>query len=163
MKRNAIFQPAKVLTEMDLQNGNGEILDITKFRAQFEGYSNNDYRIRVTSGGVWGQARVIISDDGGRTWSKDQIMRPVTHVFNPDGKANDQVLLKFSDQDGRLGNVLPKQFDFNSESSADFDLNALGIVFPKGLEFIFQSNPEVSYNGSVHKKEALISMGSQFQ
>ena len=159
LKRNGIFQPAKVLTEGAVQNGTGDFLDVSQFRAQFEGYSNNDYRIRVTSGGVWGQARVKISDDGGRTWSKEQILRPVTHVFNPDGKPNDQVLLKFSDQEGRLGNVLPKQFDFNSEASAEFDLKALGIVFPQGLEFIFQPNPEVTYNGSIHKKEALISNG----
>ena len=132
MKRNGIFQPAKILTEGALKNGNGDLLDVSQFRAQFEGYSNNDYRIRVTRGGVWGQARVIISDDGGRTWSKEQVLRPVTHVYNQDGKANDQVLLKFSDQDGLLGNVLPKQFDFNSEASAEFDMKALGIVFPKG-------------------------------
>ena len=159
LKKNGIFQPAKVEVGGVVQKDIRELLDIKQFRSQFEGFSANNYRIRVTKGGVWGQARVKISDDGGRTWSKEQTLRPLTHVFNPDGKLNDQVLLKFSDEEGRLGNVLPKQFDFNSEKSAEFDLDALGIIFPEGIEFVYQPNPEVTYNGSIHKKEALISNG----
>ena len=159
LKKNGIFQPAKVEKGRVTQNDIKELLDVKQFRSQFEGFSNNNYRVRVTKGGVWGQARVKISDDGGRTWSKEQTLRPLTHVFNPDGKLNDQVLLKFSDEEGRLGNVLPKQFDFNSEKSAEFDLDALGIIFPEGIEFVYQPNPEVTYNGSIHKKEALISNG----
>ena len=104
-------------------------------------------------------ARIKISDDNGRTWSKEQILRPQTRVFNSEGKLNDQVVLKFSDQEGKLGNILPEQFDFNSEISAEFDIDSLGIIFPKGIEFVYQPNPEVSYNGSVVKKEALISNG----
>ncbi len=159
LKKNGIFQPAKVEVGGVVQKDIRELLDVKQFRSQFEGFSSNNYRVRVTKGGVWGQARVKISDDGGRTWSKEQTLRPVTHVFNPDGKLNDQVLLKFSDEEGRLGNVLPKQFDFNSEKSAEFDLDALGIIFPEGIEFVYQPNPEVTYNGSIHKKEALISNG----
>ena len=159
LKKNGIFQPAKVEVDGVVQKDIRELLDVKQFRSQFEGFSSNNYRIRVTKGGVWGQARVKISDDGGRTWSKEQTLRPLTHVFNPDGKLNDQVLLKFSDEEGRLGNVLPKQFDFNSEKSAEFDLDALGIIFPEGIEFVYQPNPEVTYNGSIHKKEALISNG----
>ena len=159
LKKNGIFQPAKVEVGGVVQKDIRQLLDVKQFRSQFEGFSSNNYRIRVTKGGVWGQARVKISDDGGRTWSKEQTLRPLTHVFNPDGKLNDQVLLKFSDEEGRLGNVLPKQFDFNSEKSAEFDLDALGIIFPEGIEFVYQPNPEVTYNGSIHKKEALISNG----
>ena len=159
LTKNGIFQPAKVEVGGVVQKDIRELLDVKQFRSQFEGFSSNNYRIRVTKGGVWGQARVKISDDGGRTWSKEQTLRPLTHVFNPDGKLNDQVLLKFSDEEGRLGNVLPKQFDFNSEKSAEFDLDALGIIFPEGIEFVYQPNPEVTYNGSIHKKEALISNG----
>ena len=159
LKKNGIFQPAKVEVGGVVQKDIRELLDVKQFRSQFEGFSSNNYRIRVTKGGVWGQARVKISDDGGRTWSKEQTLRPLTHVFNPDGKLNDQVLLKFSDEEGRLGNVLPKQFDFNSEKSAEFDLDALGIIFPDGIEFVYQPNPEVTYSGSIHKKEALISNG----
>ena len=159
LKKNGIFQPAKVEVGGVVQKDIRELLDVKQFRSQFEGFSSNNYRIRVTKGGVWGRARVKISDDGGRTWSKEQTLRPLTHVFNPDGKLNDQVLLKFSDEEGRLGNVLPKQFDFNSEKSAEFDLDALGIIFPEGIEFVYQPNPEVTYNGSIHKKEALISNG----
>ncbi len=159
LKKNGIFQPAKVEVGGVVQKDIRELLDVKQFRSQFEGFSSNNYRIRVTKGGVWGQAKVKISDDGGRTWSKEQTLRPLTHVFNPDGKLNDQVLLKFSDEEGRLGNVLPKQFDFNSEKSAEFDLDALGIIFPEGIEFVYQPNPEVTYNGSIHKKEALISNG----
>ena len=159
LKKNGIFQPAKVEVGGVVQKDIRELLDVKQFRSQFEGFSSNNYRIRVTKGGVWGQARVKISDDGGRTWSKEQTLRPLTHVFNPDGKLNDQVLLKFSDEEGRLGNVLPKQFDFNSEKSAEFDLDTLGIIFPDGIEFVYQPNPEVTYSGSIHKKEALISNG----
>jgi len=159
LKKNGIFQPTKVEIGRVVQKDIRELLDVKQFRSQFEGFSSNNYRIRVTKGGVWGQARVKISDDDGRTWSKEQTLRPLTHVFNPDGKLNDQVLLKFSDEEGRLGNVLPKQFDFNSEKSAEFDLDALGIIFPEGIEFVYQPNPEVTYNGSIHKKEALISNG----
>jgi len=159
LKKNDIFQPAKVEKKEVTQKDTRELLDVKQFRAQFEGFSTNNYRIKVTKGGVWGQARVKISDDDGRTWSKEQTLRPVTHVFNPDGKLNDQVVLKFSDQEGRLGNVLPRQFDFNSEKSAEFEIDSLGILFPEGIEFVYQPNPEVRYNGSVHKKEALISNG----
>lgn len=159
LKKNGIFQPAKVEKSGVAQKDIRELLDVKQFRAQFEGFSTNNYRIKVTKGGIWGQARIKISDDGGRTWSKEQTLRPVIHVFNQDGKLNDQVLLKFSDQEGRLGNILPKQFDFNSEKSAEFDLGALGVLFPEGIEFVYQPNPEVSYNGSIHKKESLISNG----
>ena len=159
LKKNDIFQPAKVDKKGVVQKDIRDLLDVNQFRAQFEGFSSNNYRIKVTKSGVWGQARIKISDDGGRTWSKEQTLRPVTHVFNPDGKQNDQVVLKFSDQEGRLGNVLPRQFDFNSEKSAEFDIDSLGILFPEGIEFVYQLNPEVTYNGSVHKKEALISNG----
>lgn len=159
LKKNGVFQPAKVEKSGVAQKDIRELLDVKQFRAQFEGFSTNEYRIKVTKGGVWGQARIKISDDAGRTWSKEQVLRPLTHVFNADGKYNDQVLLKFSDEDGRLGNVLPKQFDFNSEESAEFDLDSLGIIFPQGIEFVYQPNPEVSYSGSIHKKEALISNG----
>ena len=159
LKKNDIFQPAKVDKKGVVQKDIRDLLDVNQFRAQFEGFSSNNYRIKVTKSGVWGQARIKISDDGGRTWSKEQTLRPVTHVLNPDGKQNDQVVLKFSDQEGRLGNVLPRQFDFNSEKSAEFDIDSLGILFPEGIEFVYQPNPEVTYNGSVHKKEALISNG----
>ena len=159
LKKNGIFQPAKVEKKGIVQNDIREILDINQFRAQFEGFSNNKYRIMVTKGGIWGQAKIKISDDDGRTWSKEQILRPNINVFNPEGKLNDRVSLKFSDQEGRLGNVLPEQFDFNSENSAEFNIDSVGIFFPKGIEFLYYPNPEVTYNGSVVKKEALISNG----
>ena len=160
LKKNGIFQPAKVEKNGIVQKDIREMLDINQFRAQFEGFSNNKYRIMVTKGGIWGQAKIKISDDDGRTWSKEQILRPNINVFNPEGKLNDRVLLKFSDQEGRLGNVLPEQFDFNSENSAEFNIDSVGIFFPKGIEFLYYPNPEVTYNGSVVKKEALISNGS---
>jgi len=159
LKKNGIFQPAKVEKKGISQKDIREVLDVSQFRAQFEGFSSNRYRIKVTKSGVWGQARIKISDDGGRTWSKEQRLRPQTRVFNPDGKLNDQVVLKFSDQEGRLGNVLPEQFDFNSEKSLEFDIDKLGVIFPKGIEFLYYPNPEVTYTGSVVKKEALISNG----
>jgi len=159
LKKNSMIQPAKVETRGIIQKDIRDLIDIDQYRAVFEGHSNNEYRLRITKGGPWGQAPCQISDDGGRTWAKEQVLRPVTAMFNPDGKQDDLVKLKFSDEQGLLGNTIPGYFDFTKEVSEDVEAESLGLVFPDGMEFIGRPNPEISYIGAEDKKEVLISDG----
>lgn len=159
LKKNSMIQPAKVETRGIIQKDIRDLIDIDQYRAVFEGHSNNEYRLRITKGGPWGQARCQISDDGGRTWAKEQVLRPVTAMFNPDSKQDDLVKLKFSDEQGLLGNTIPGYFDFTNEVSEDVEAESLGLVFPDGMEFICRPNPEISYIGAEDKKEVLISDG----
>ena len=159
LKKNSMIQPAKVETRGIIQKDIRDLIDIDQYRAVFEGHSNNEYRLRITKEGPWGQARCQISDDGGRTWAKEQVLRPVTAMFNPDGKQDDLVKLKFSDEQGLLGNTIPGYFDFTKEVSEDVEAESLGLVFPDGMEFIGRPNPEISYIGAEDKKEVLISDG----
>ena len=105
-----------------------------------------------------GWALCKVSDDGGRTWGKEQILRPVIPMFNPEGKPDDKVLLKFSDEQGQLGNDIPGYFDFTKKVS-NLMLDEIGLVFPEGMEYVFTPNPEIFYNGSNDKKEVLIASG----
>jgi flagellar hook-associated protein 3 FlgL len=157
--KNSMIQPSKVETRGIIQKDIRDLIDIDQYRAIFEGHSNNEYRLKITKGGPWGQVRCQISDDGGRTWAKEQILRPVTSMLNPEGKPDDQVKLKFSDEQGLLGNTIPGYFDFTNEVSDDVELESLGLIFPDGMEFIGRPNPEVSYVGSNDKKEVLIADG----
>ena len=159
LKKNSMIQPAKVETRGIIQKDIRDLIDIDQYRAVFEGHSNNEYRLRITKEGPWGQARCQISDDGGRTWAKEQVLRPVTAMFNPDGKQDDMVKLKFSDEQGLLGNTIPGYFDFTKEVSEDVEAESLGLIFPDGMEFIGRPNPEISYIGAEDKKEVLISDG----
>ena len=159
LKKNSMIQPAKVETRGIIQKDIRDLIDIDQYRAVFEGHSNNEYRLRITKEGPWGQARCQISDDGGRTWAKEQVLRPVTAMFNPDGKQDDLVKLKFSDEQGLLGNTIPGYFDFTKEVSEDVEAESLGLIFPDGMEFIGRPNPEISYIGAEDKKEVLISDG----
>ena len=159
LKKNSMIQPAKVETRGIIQKDIRDLIDIDQYRAVFEGHSNNEYRLRITKGDPWGQARCQISDDGGRTWAKEQVLRPVTAMFNPDGKQDDLVKLKFSDEQGLLGNTIPGYFDFTKEVSEYVEAESLGLVFPDGMEFIGRPNPEISYIGAEDKKEVLISDG----
>ncbi|MDP6729635.1 MAG: hypothetical protein QF675_06645, partial [SAR324 cluster bacterium] len=159
LKKNSILQPSKVETRGIIQKDIRDLIDIDQYRAVFEGHSNNEYRLKITKGGPWGQARCQISDDGGRTWAKEQVLRPVTAMYNPEGKPDDLVKLKFSDEQGLLGNTIPGYFDFTKEVSEDVDAESLGLVFPVGMEFIGRPNPEISYIGANDKKEVLIADG----
>ena len=159
LKKNSILQPSKVETRGIIQKDIRDLIDIDQYRAVFEGHSNNEYRLKITKGGPWGQARCQISDDGGRTWAKEQVLRPVTAMYNPEGKPDDLVKLKFSDEQGLLGNTIPGYFDFTKEVSEDVDAESLGLVFPDGMEFIGRPNPEISYIGANDKKEVLIADG----
>mgnify|MGYP001962753573 FL=1 len=168
LKKNLPHQPAKVETTGILQQDIRELLDVSQFRAQFDGHSSNDYRIRITKTGLFGQARCQLSDDGGKTWTEDEVLRPAVHMFNPKGRPDDRVFLRFSDEEGRLGNQSAGYFDIDLDRVIDFDVEemdqllgseAQGIVFPEGMEFIFAKNPEVDYVGSPEKKEIMIATG----
>ena len=82
LKKNDIFQPAKVDKKGVVQKDIRDLLDVNQFRAQFEGFSSNNYRIKVTKSGVWGQARIKISDDGGRTWSYPALSKGLLFIKN---------------------------------------------------------------------------------
>ena len=162
IKHNHILQPAKVETEKIVQSDIRDLVDVTQFQAQFEGFSNNPYVLRITESGPWGRARYQISDDGGQNWGPELSLRPVVDMINPSGKESDQVKLKFSDDRGELQNkvnLLPDAFDFSSEKVEDFDISELGPVFPEGMEFVFTPNPPISFIGSPQKKETLIADG----
>ena len=163
IKHNYILQPAKVETEKIVQSDIRDLVDVTQFQAQFEGFSKNPYVLRITESGPWGRARYQISDDGGQNWGPELSLRPVVDMINPSGKESDQVKLKFSDDRGELQNkvnLLPDAFDFSSEKVEDFDISELGPVFPEGMEFVFTPNPPISFIGSPQKKETLIADGT---
>ncbi|MBF0240662.1 MAG: hypothetical protein HQM12_23420 [SAR324 cluster bacterium] len=155
--RNPI-QPAKIMTDEIVQKDVAELLDIGQFRAQFEGHSLNDYRVKITKPGALGFARYKVSDDAGVTWSKERILTPVIKVHNTEGKPNDQVILRFSDEQGLLGDLIADQADFTKENFF-FDIEDQGAIFPEGIEFVFQPNRPVDYVGNQQKKEVLISDG----
>ncbi len=129
-----------------------ELLNVADFKAQFEGNSNNEYRLRISKTGTFGTARYQISDDAGETWGPEQILLPVVKVVNPDSEPDDQVILRFTDEQGLLSDLL----EADSSGFLDLDKSDLGVVFPEDLEFVFLPNPKVSYQGNSQKKEVLI-------
>jgi len=157
--RNGSLQAAKVEKQGIVRADIRELVDVDQFKAQFEGYSENLYRVKITQTGHWGKAHYKVSDDGGLTWSKEDVLRPQVPLFNPQGKPDDRVVLRFSDEQGLLSNILPDSFDFNKDEAAGFDFNEFGIVFPEGMEFAFTPNPQVTYVGSTDKKEVLVADG----
>jgi flagellar hook-associated protein 3 FlgL len=163
LKKNYILQQARVETEKIVQRDIRDLVDVTQFQAQFEGFSQHQYVVKVTETGYWGKAKYQVSDDGGQNWGPEKTLRPVIDMYNPEGKENDKVRLKFFDERGELNdkmNLLPDAFDFNNEAVADFDVEELGPIFPEGLEFVFTPNPPVSFIGSPQKKETLIADGT---
>jgi flagellar hook-associated protein 3 FlgL len=163
LKKNYILQQARVETEKIVQRDIRDLVDVTQFQAQFEGFSQHQYVVKVTETGYWGKAKYQVSDDGGQNWGPEKTLRPVIDMYNPEGKENDKVRLKFFDERGELNdkmNLLPDAFDFNNEAVADFDIEELGPIFPEGLEFVFTPNPPVSFIGSPQKKETLIADGT---
>ncbi len=156
--KNSPIQPAKVETKNIIQQDIRDVLDVSQFRANFEGHSTNDYRLRITQTGPFGQARYQLSDDEGRTWTKPEVLRPVIEMVNPEGKPDDRVKLKFSDQEGRLGKMMSDYFNIDLGNAYDFTVDG-EVIFPAGLEFLYSPNPEVAYQGGEDKKEVLIANG----
>ncbi|MGK5094901.1 flagellin [Deltaproteobacteria bacterium TL4] len=159
LQHSGPIQPAKVSTDGVVQKDVAELLDVEQFRAQFEGYSLNSYRIRITQTGVLGFARYQISDNDGQTWSKEQILNPRIKVWNSEGAPNDQVVLRFSDEQGLLGSIIPDQFDFTQSNVAVFDFKDNAVIFPEGMEFVFLPKSPIVYEGNAQKREVLIANG----
>ncbi len=109
------------------------ILDSDLYMAQFKGYSKADYAVKVVRGGEYGNARYVVSDDGGETWSKIQVLNRQNEIYNPEGKANDKVSLQF----GVTGNPF----------------------FREGTEFHFKGNEFVEYLGNKQIKQVPIDNG----
>ena len=110
-----------------------EPVDQEEFKAQFSGYSKQKYQVRISKGGSYGVAHYNLSDDGGETWSKAQLLQKQNEIFNPEGKASNKVNLQFG--------VEGKPY------------------FREGLEFNFGGNEFVEYHGNDQIKEVLIDNG----
>ena len=108
-------------------------LDKSEYEAVFSGYSKEKYLIRVISGGTYGEAQFIVSDDEGKTWSQPEFLQPRIEVFNPEGKASDKVFLQFG---------VPGRPHFG-----------------QGLEFLFDGNELVQYQGNDQIKKVLLDNG----
>ncbi len=103
------------------------------YAAEFKGFSKDTYIVKVVQGGTYGNARYIVSDDGGETWSKIQVLQKQNEIYNPEGKANNKVLLQF----GAEGEPF----------------------FKEGVEFRFEGNEFVEYKGNDQIKEVPIDNG----
>ncbi len=108
-------------------------LDPAEFEAFFNGYSKDEYLVRIIKGGTFGVAQVIISDDDGKTWSQPKVLNRSTEIFNPEGKASNKIDLEFK------------------ASGHPF--------FQEGLEFQFNGNEFVKYKGNEQSKEVIIDNG----
>lgn len=108
-------------------------IDPSVFEAIFDGYGKEEYLVRVMKGGTYGVAQFIVSDDGGKTWSQTKLLQKQNEIFNPEGKASNKVKL---------------QFKAKGEP-----------YFMEGLEFQFQGNEFVQYNGNEQIKEVIIDNG----
>ena len=108
------------------------LLTRDEYSAEFSGYSRNDYVVKITKEGEFGRAHYEVSDDGGETWSKEMTLLRDNPVLNEDGKPDDRVRLKFREpQESKLG---------------------APVIFPEGLEFRFETNPPVGYQGDDEKR-----------
>ena len=123
-------QPAQVSTE-NLASDWQFLIDPEQFQGQFQGFSQHAYVLRITREGEMGRAHYVVSDDGGRTWSGEKTLLPNVEVVNEDGAPSDKVMLTVFDRSDDLGEP---------------------IVYPAGLEFIFDPNPPIHYQGNDDKR-----------
>ncbi|MDH5752223.1 MAG: flagellin [Deltaproteobacteria bacterium] len=110
------------------------LINTDQYKADFQGYSRNPYRVRITKGGEMGRAHYVVSDDNGSTWSREKTLLPMVEVVNESGKPSDKVTLRFQ---GELSDKLGDQ-----------------IYFHPGLEYVFEPKPTVSYMGNEDKRMA---------
>lgn len=99
----------------------------------FRGYSKENYLVQVVKAGSYGSAHYIVSDDGGETWSRPQVLNKQNDIYNPEGKPSDKVQLQFEAK-GRP-------------------------YFLEGLEFRFDGNEFVEYHGNEVIKEVPVDNG----
>lgn len=130
-------QPATIRTDA-LASDEQFLLDPNQFVAQFDGYSQHPYLVRVVKGGPIGRAHYVVSDDGGKTWSREKTLLPDIEVFNADGASSDKVMLKLIEQPNELNEPT---------------------VYPAGLEFAFDPNPPIRYMGNEDQRKIPTSEG----
>jgi len=107
--------------------------DPGEYGANWVGYSNNEYLVRITKGGGYGQAQYIVSENNGKDWSQPKILQRKIEIFNPEGKASDHLQLQF-------------------KAGTD-------PFFKEGMELFFNGNPYVEYQGNDQAKEVIIDNG----
>ncbi len=108
------------------------LLDPEQFAAKMDGWSQNPYIVKITKEGPMGRAHYAVSDDGGKSWSRENTLLPQIEVFNEQGKPSEKVMMRFS------GTALDQLGD--------------PVVFPQGLEFHFTPNPPIAYQGNDDKR-----------
>lgn len=150
LRFNDPIQEAQINTESVLQEDGAPELNLEEFNAQFEEHSTNEYHIRITRPGGFGRALYQVSDDRGETWSKEQILLPVIDVFNREGKPDDKIILRFTSAYGIHSEVV------NQTEGGFFNFANAPTIFPEGLEWIYEPNPQVAYDGNSQKKEVMI-------
>ncbi|MBU2510912.1 hypothetical protein KJ966_06225 [bacterium] len=137
MNFEQIGMPGDAATAAKAEEGTDTGVDIeidpAEYEAVFNGFSKDNYLVRVIKGGTFGLAQIIISDDGGKTWSQPKVLNRKTEIFNPEGKASNKVDLEFK------ANQDP--------------------FFREGLEFQFRENEFVKYKGNEQIKEVLVDNG----
>ena len=74
------------------------LADQDEYDANWVGYSNNEYLVRIIKAGGFGEAQYVVSDNNGVDWSLPKILQRKIEVFNPEGKASDHLKLQFEDQ-----------------------------------------------------------------
>jgi len=150
-----IFSGSKTLTQpleegltmqqgqIDTENLDSDLqflLEPGQFEARFEGFSQHPYRVRIVSDGPIGRAHYVVSDDGGESWGREITLLPEIEVFNEDNHPSDKVYLRFQgEQVDKLGEP---------------------IIFPKGLEIVFEPNPPIAYQGNDDKRKIPTSEGN---
>ena len=107
------------------------LVDGDQFQGRFIGFSSHPYIVRIVKEGEIGRAQYVVSDDGGKTWSREKALLPDIEVFNEDGASSDKVMLKLQEASDKLGEP---------------------IIYPVGLEFHYDPNPPVHYLGNDDKR-----------
>ena len=119
--------------ELPLPHFSGGAVNTDEYGAFFSGYGDREYLARVVKPGGFGEALYVVSDDGGTTWSKNQLLNKQQEIYDPTGLASNKVDLIFTGSDTSF--------------------------FPEGMEFQFTGNEFVEYHGNSQNKEVLIDNG----
>ena len=135
---NPVREPA-VLNVDHVATDERLLLNQQRLQASFDGWSQHDYVARIVKEGEMGRAEFEVSDDGGKTWSREKTLLPRVEMVNESGKPSDKVFLVFPGQtQDALGNPP---------------------VFPKGLEYRFTPNPPAAYKGNDDKRFVAVGEG----
>ncbi|MDH4247516.1 MAG: flagellin [Deltaproteobacteria bacterium] len=141
LTENVEIVPATVNTEalpVDMKY----LVDEEQFKADFKGFSKNNYLVRISQGGEMGRAQYQVSDDDGKTWSREKTLIPVVEMLNESGKSSDKVYLRFQGEfTDKLGEPL---------------------YYPPGLEYQYEPNPKVEYRGNDDKRMTPSGEGSLY-